>query len=551
MVKPVPNYTLTHAQKTVLIHSSYGLWPMLEYELDIAQRKLDDGYKVIFLTCQGDVQSCGANKNANGEVRKRYCTECKSRVISGLRWLRSSKNNLIVTNQKRLSQYQKEVVESIIKAVDVNEGNEKSIRSIVNVGCVDIFESALSTIVTDLNISSPDIGRYGEKLKAQLRVGLENYYSALNHLEEFSPSEVYVYNGRFAKYRPMFRIVKNIGIPVKVYEYPYLGYERYVTIDNEYPHNIQNTAKLIKQVILNSTHSEEEIVKLGSAWFGNRIFRSGQLEEPMIPTYNYWQKGGMIGEWEKDSYNIVFFVSSEHEISAIQEVQRTLPYGQIKAIKAMLAATDHSIIHVRVHPNLKDKDPEFMGQIIALMNEKRLNIIMPSSPIDSYELMKMADLVVTFGSMTGIEAAFLRKPVITVGTSFYEEFQATAKAYRHDELIQYVKAAESKDYSLFPSIDQRHSEACKFGYSFINFGNKPVYVSRESYAGGLMHYQGIYSQIKASQSIFFLNRILDFPANLFRGGRLLMDSYKLRKFVRNPFGMLFKSLFPSNPSRAK
>lgn len=547
MVKPVPNSALT--QKIVLIHSSYGLWPMLEYELDIVQRKLDDGYKVIFLTCQGDVQACEANKNANGEVRKRYCTECKSRVLSGLRWLKAEQNQLIVANQKKLSPDQKEIIESILNAVDANEGNEKVIRSIVNVGGVDIFESALSTIVTDLKISSPDLGKYAGKLKAQLSVGLENYYSALNHLKESAPSEVYVYNGRFAKYRSMLRLAKDIGIPVKVYEYPYLGYERYITIDNEYPHNIPNTAKLIKQVVLNSTHSEEEIVKLGAAWFNNRIFSRGQVEEPMIPTYNYWQKEGMIRDWDKDDYNIVFFVSSEHEVSAIQEVQRTLPYGQIKAVQTMLAATDHSVIHVRVHPNLQAKDPGFMGQITALGNEKRLNIIMPSSPIDSYELMKMADLVVTFGSTTGIEAAFLRKPVITVGTSFYEEFPATAKAYRHDELVQLVKSAENKDYSLFPPVEQRYSEACKFSYSFVNFGNKPIYVSRESYAGGLMQYRGISLQIKASRSIFFLNRLLDLPANLFEGGRLLMNSYKLRKFVRSPSRVLFQKLFSSNPSR--
>ena len=29
--------------KTVLMHTSFGLWPMLEYELDIAQKEMDAG----------------------------------------------------------------------------------------------------------------------------------------------------------------------------------------------------------------------------------------------------------------------------------------------------------------------------------------------------------------------------------------------------------------------------------------------------------------------------------------------------------------------------
>ena len=72
----------------IMIHSAYGLWPMLEYELDIMQRELDAGNNVIFLYCRGDQKSCPANKEwANSTPKKRYCIECKSRVEKGIDWL--------------------------------------------------------------------------------------------------------------------------------------------------------------------------------------------------------------------------------------------------------------------------------------------------------------------------------------------------------------------------------------------------------------------------------------------------------------------------------
>ena len=534
---------LSSTQKTVLIHSSYGLWPVLEYELDIVQRKLDEGYKVIFLTCNGDVQVCEANKTIQGKIVKRYCTECKSRVKNGLRWLSAKENQLEVQNQNNLLQDQKKTISCILKSIDDNHKSQDEVRSIVNIENIDIYESALSTLITDLQISTPNLDMYAEPFVWQLRVALESYYSAINCFEKYKPDEIYVYNGRFSKYRPMLRQAKYAGILVRVYEYPYAGYEKYITINNDYPHNLPNTARLMKQVALESPLTNNEIVNKGEAWFNSRIYSRDQLEEPMIPTYNYWQKTEMIGKWDERDYNIVFFVSSEHEICAIQEVKKTHPYGQIEAIRALLLATTRSVIHVRIHPNLQDKDPEFLARIIALEREVRLNIIMPRSAVDSYALMKMADLVVTFGSTAGIEAAYLRKPVITVGASFYEEFPATVTVVTHNQLVQLVKAAENADYSMFPPLEQRYAEACKFGYAFLNFGNLPVYLSRQSYAGGVMQFQGVSTPIKASWLILIFNRLLDLPSKLLEGAPLLLDPYKRKKLFAKPFSMLIKKLF--------
>ena len=528
------------SKKTVLISSSYGLWPILEYELDLAKRKLDDGYEVVFLTCEGDVPSCEANKSDNGKPIKRHCLECKSRVKNGLDWLQTEDNQLSVISHKKLLPKQHEYIDSTLDSLV--KFDEAYIRSLVNIGDTDIFESSISALITELQVSKPSLSQHSKKLKLHLQVAMENYYSAVNILEEWLVDEVYIYNGRFPKYRPILRVANKIGLAVKVYEYPYSGFENYIMIDGTYPHDFGNTSKLIQLVVASSPLPEEKIISEGEDWFTERMIDKTQLDEPMLPSYNHWQNTGELGDWEDSLYNIVFFVSSEHEYYAIKEVRETQPYGQIEALRTILSATTTALVNVRIHPNLKDKDPFFLSQLMELEYEHRIKIIEASSSVDSYELMSKADLVVSFGSTTGIEAAFLGKPVITIGASLFDAFSATALAYTHNELLELVRDAENNDYSKFPSIKQRNFEACKFAYGFCNFGERPKYLARQSFTGGTMLSSKKRVKIQAKWYIIMFNRFIDLPSRLIRGGMSLSDPYKREKFFANPIGMLITSL---------
>jgi len=527
-------------KKTVLISSSYGLWPILEYELDMAKRKLDEGYRVIFLTCEGDVPSCEANKGDSGEPIKRHCLECRSRVKHALDWLQAKEDQLSVISHKKLSPQQQEYINSTIDSI--KKYDEAHIRSLVNIDDTEIFESSISALITELQVSKPCLSQHSKKLKLHLRVAMESYYSAVNILEEELVDEVYIYNGRFPKYRQILRVANRIGLDVKVYEYPYSGYENYITVNGTYPHDFGNTSKLIQSVVESSTLPEEKIISEGKNWFTERMFNKTQLAEPMLPSFNYWQKTGEIGEWEDGIYNIVFFISSEHEYYAIKEVRETQPYGQIEALKAILSATRKALINVRVHPNLQDRDPLFLSQIMDLDYEKRIKIIDADSSVDSYELMSKADLIVSFGSTTGIEAAFLGKPVITVGASLYAAFPATALAYTHKDLLELVIEAENNNYSKFPSVTQRNVEACKFAYGYSNFGQKPKYLLRQSFSGGTMLSSEGRTKIQAKQYIVIFNRLIDLPSKLIKGVISLRDPYKRKKFFANPISLLITTL---------
>ena len=75
--------------------------------------------------------------------------------------------------------------------------------------------------------------------------------------------------------------------------------------------------------------------------------------------------------------------------------------------------------------------------------------------IDTYALMDAADIVVTFGSTIGAEAAFWGKPVVLLGNSFYDRLEGFYVPATHEEAIVLLQ----QDLQPIPSKD-----VLKYGY---------------------------------------------------------------------------------------
>jgi hypothetical protein len=68
------------------------------------------------------------------------------------------------------------------------------------------------------------------------------------------------------------------------------------------------------------------------------------------------------------------------------------------------------------------KPKEDVAEWMAAIEEIKPDIHLdPFADIDSYTLMRQADVVVTYGSTTGVEAAFAGKPVVVMGPSAYDK----------------------------------------------------------------------------------------------------------------------------------
>ena len=90
---------------------------------------------------------------------------------------------------------------------------------------------------------------------------------------------------------------------------------------------------------------------------------------------------------------------------------------------------------VRSHPHKRRKPKQDVIEWLAAVDEADPDIHLdPHSPVDSYALMRQADIVVTYGSTTGVEAAFAGKRVIVLGPSAYDQLGCATLAGTNAEL---------------------------------------------------------------------------------------------------------------------
>jgi hypothetical protein len=535
--------------KTILLHSSFGLWPLLEYELDIAQRELDAGNKVIFLYCDGGQIACPINSPGPSiNFRNKYCKECISRVKKGIDWLRVGSGELIVEPYDIT--YGNKIEEDIkakLQRIETVYPDQEKIKDIVDIEGVDIFESASSNVMSKLKNSTYQLERNWLSIKAFIEIALRAHSSALYHLDKWLPDVCYIYNGRMSRYRPMLRLIKDRDIKTFVYEYPMMGgiinYESFTLVEDNYSHDLLNFSKQLNKVFIESKLSYQEKLLIGENWHLERLRSSSHDFQVLMRERQ--KKDTLPFEWNEEEFNISFFVSSEYEWAGIPEVIGTRPYkNQNDCIIALAQILpDHSKLYVRVHPNLKNNEKNMLN-----IQHKNVVLINPLDSVDTYKLAESSDLVICFGSTVGVEAAFMKRPVIVIGASVYTEFNAAIMVDKHDDFVNVVDSAVNGDYSTFPNEQQRYEGACAYAYSFINFPTKTKYLEKNTYLGGYMVRNGIKTNISANIYIKIYNRLSDFPNKIFDAFKIVInDSSKWNQFKKTPLESIKRKFFGELP----
>ncbi len=100
------------------------------------------------------------------------------------------------------------------------------------------------------------------------------------------------------------------------------------------------------------------------------------------------------------------------------------------------------------------------------LGSSNVTVIPARSSVSTYRLMKESDTVLTFGSSTGIEAAFWGTPSILAGKSFYRDLGATYVAKSKGDLLMLLQA----------DLEPKGKEgALKYAYYQATYGTKFKY----------------------------------------------------------------------------
>ena len=247
-----------------------------------------------------------------------------------------------------------------------------------------------------------------------------------------------VYNGRFLHDRAAAVAAESLGIPVVSYDLGGHDTDFDLTLDDTHDWDALQNRMLTMYV--NWDPKERDI--LGSKWFLDRTQHLDRMNSRFVES----QTIGSMVDLPRDKKIVVYFSSSGDEIVELDLDWGSYFGGQEKALKlvAQICAEDpDTYFIVRSHPHKRHKPKHDVQEWIAAVDSANPDLHLdPHSEVDSYELMRASDLVITYGSTSGVEAAFAKKPVIVMGPSAYNILGCATQVVNQDELKQAM--AESK-----------------------------------------------------------------------------------------------------------
>jgi len=249
-------------------------------------------------------------------------------------------------------------------------------------------------------------------------------------IAERSVTAVVAYNGRFLHDSAAAAAASAAGLPVLFYDTGGGHTDFDLSIDKTH-----DWAALQKRMLrMYEDWDPAERDELGGSWFEERRSHKDASNALYVES----QELGTRIEHPDTECLVVYFSSSDDELVEL-EIDWDAYFGGQTSALALLAEecrkrSGYTLV-VRSHPHLRMKPKQDLDDWLKAVDASNPDLHLdPYSPIDSYELMRQADIVVTYGSTSGVEAAYAGKPVIVMGPSAYDDLGCAIRVCTAQEL---------------------------------------------------------------------------------------------------------------------
>lgn len=304
--------------------------------------------------------------------------------------------------------------------------------------------------------------------KAYTEAAITSYAWVYDQVTEFirerEITTLVVYNGRFTHDQAAAAAAEAAGIRVLYFDAGGLetGFDLTFSTTHDWA-DLQN-----RMLRMWDSWPQDEREHIGAEWFMNRQ----NHREPGIRFFVEFQERGNLDGVPKDARPLVAFFSSSPDEQAELDVDWNEYFGsQPEALEALATAVNSvqgAQLVVRTHPHMRLKPKADLSDWReAVRKAKPTAHFDADDAVDSYALMKEADIVVTYGSTSGVEAAFIGKPVIVMGPSAYDLLGCVTRVQTADEVQALIKdpPATSPTHALpFGLMMQRRG----FNFEFVH-----------------------------------------------------------------------------------
>lgn len=330
--------------------------------------------------------------------------------------------------------------------------------------------SLASSLVTLTRRSNPPCNRHWRLLMRIAKSFCLAHSLARQLLADRNYDGLIVFNGRFASVKGAVLAAEQCAVPVFFHERG--SSKDTFSLSTYQPHDRERVqACMLRHWHQAAVHTRE---KVGAAYFLAKqqgrdtawiSFNQNPVQGPAKKTVEKARLASASG------LVVAFFSSSEDEFISVADAYRSTRFewsSQSEAFANLVLAArkaGHAVV-MRSHPHLKSKHPRdrrHWDELTFLPDHRGVSIVPSRSRLDSYELLKAADVAVVYGSTIGIESVFSGTPTILMSDSFYDHIGATV----------YQPRSCSELHALMACADQlvaQPGSALIYGYYMASFG---------------------------------------------------------------------------------
>ncbi len=281
-----------------------------------------------------------------------------------------------------------------------------------NIGYPRLGRSLASVLCTDIARSSqPRLNMYASKLAKQIKHFLANYYFVKSIIEDISPTEVIVFNGRRPNTAAVLDASEACKTAVRYFE---TNWDGRIFLESFSPHHreLVQSRSIEKCRLLNeseiSGYVQDFIDSRTKVLNRNQFIRNFDQTKPITP---------------KSTKSIVILTSSPDEFIGVGDSWKTSSWrNQEEAIDEVVQALSQKgrDVIIRMHPNTLNKTwREYIRQI-QFYSKLNCRVIRPESSVNTYDLVSSSGGVVVWASTIGLESAVRGIPTWTLSPNLYD-----------------------------------------------------------------------------------------------------------------------------------
>ena len=396
--------------------------PILETELELIKISLKDNDDIHFVKCVSELKTCFFNRNKI----KSFCKICQLKVDSGIKLI--DKNNKIKIHELKT----KEIRIKIPKFKNIEQLKKFKFDSF------EVGYGVASSLLSHELDHRPNLIKLTQDINKKILSSLKIYYFFKDLIKKIKPNKVYIFNGRISDTWPLICLCEKFKIKYCTYEVA--AHNKYRIIENSTPHLIQTKVKPPKNYLQKNLKTK---IKLAN----NYIFNKDKyFKEIGLKNFNVHPKSKIVPIINHNKKNISIFPSRLDEFESIKGLKNKIykpdDTAGIEKILNSFKNNSNFFFYIRLHPSMKHlsiKSTQMRDVFEIRKKYKNAFIIWPESKVDSYELIKRSDKVVTFGSTLTIEACFMKKPVISLNNNLFTQLNCAYTPKNHLELINLIK----------------------------------------------------------------------------------------------------------------